>query len=445
MVRVLTLLFVIIFIIITILGGMSSNDPLLMYSAIMPAHAVIILFVGWFFYKKPHGSKTSNELVSVIIPVYNQRHMIEGVIDAILGSTYERLQVIAVDDGSQDGTKEILDSLALRYPALRVVHKKNGGKRRAVATGFGLSEGKYLVLLDSDSIVERNAITELIRVLDNNPKIGGAVGHVKVWNASKNILTRCQDTWYDYAFNIHKACESYFGSVTCCSGCLAVYRYSVLKDFIPYWKESTMNNSDDRELTSYVIAAGFGKNGLSQALAPEKFSSKLEKSAASYDDAEDRVLTAQSLEKWKTVYVPTAIVYTDVPESFRSFVKQQERWKKGYLRTNFYVSTFFWHKRNPLMSLIFYLEFMSTFSAPLIAFVILFFEPFIMHQYWYSLLLIGGLSVKGFAVGLDYRFRDPAARNWMYKPLMNALSNFVLSWVLFIALWNYRKNKWMTR
>src|SRR5437867_9891654 len=162
LVRILALIFITTFITITIYGDLKSQEPLLMYSTIMPAHAVIILFVGWFYFKKPSGSKTKNQLVSVIIPTYNQSHMIEEVIDAIFRSTYEKLQIVAVNDGSHDGTKEILDNLALKYPALTVVHKKNGGKRKAVATGFAVSRGKYLVLLDSDSIVDKNAITELI-------------------------------------------------------------------------------------------------------------------------------------------------------------------------------------------------------------------------------------------------------------------------------------------
>ena len=97
------------------------------------------------------------------------------------------------------------------------------------------------------------------------------------------------------------------------------------------------------------------------------------------------------------------------------------------------------------MSMIYYLEFMSTFSAPLIMFTVLFYEPFILKQYMYSLYLVGGMFLKGVAVGLDYKFRDPSAKNWKYKPLMNAITNFVLSWVLFPALWNFRKNKWLTR
>lgn len=445
LVRVATIIGISLIIVVTIQGGLQLGDPLLIYSTLMPAHALAILGVGWFLYKNPTKGTLGSDLVSVIIPVYNQKEMIGTVIASIFKSSYKNIEIIAVNDGSKDGTKETLDDLVKNYPNLIVVHKKNEGKRKAVATGFNISKGKYVILIDSDSVLDKDAISEMIKVFNADPTVGGAVGHVKVWNAGKNALTKCQDTWYDFAFNIHKACESYFGSVTCCSGCLAGYRREVIQGFIPYWATSRLHNSDDRELTSYVIASRFGKKGLKETISSGSFSKQLMESAARYDDSEDRVLTAQALGLWKTVYVATAIVYTDVPEKFRGFLKQQERWKKGYLRTNFFVSSFFWQRRNPLMTLIYYVEFMTTFTAPLILFTIIFYEPFVLKQYWYPLFLIGSLLLKGFAVGFDYKFRDPAAKHWMYKPLMNVITNFVLSWVLFPALWNFRKNKWLTR
>jgi len=79
---------------------------------------------------------------------------------------------------------------------------------------------------------------------------------------------------------------------------------------------------------------------------------------AAYDDAEDRALTTQALKEWETVYVPTAIVYTEVPERFKWYIRQQIRWKKGYLRSTFFASAFFWRK-NPIMAFIFYMVFQT--------------------------------------------------------------------------------------
>ncbi|MCV0400055.1 MAG: glycosyltransferase family 2 protein [Nitrosarchaeum sp.] len=418
--------------------GILLRDPLVAYSTIMPIHALLVIMIGWLFYKNPATGKAGNELVSVIVPVYNQESMIDIVIDAIYSSSYKNVEVIAVNDGSKDKTRQILDNLAKKYPTLNVIHKKNEGKRQAVATGFYKSKGNILVLIDSDSVIDKHAIKEFMKTFSNNPDVGSVVGYAKVWNAKKNFLTKCQDVWYDYAFNIHKTTESYLGNVMCCSGCLAGYRREAIERFIPYWLKSKIQNSDDRDLTTYVIANQWAK----QELTP--LSKKLMENCANYDDAEDRILTAQTLVEWKSVYVASAIVYTDVPEKIRGYIRQQTRWKKGYIRSNFFVSTFFW-KKNPIISSIFYTEFMTTFTAPFITLVVFVYEPFILKNYIVPLAFVGGSLLVGLAHGLDYKFRDPKSKTWKYKPIMNLFTSFGLSWLIFPAILTLRKNQWLTR
>ena len=123
-----------------------------------------------------------------------------------------------------------------KYSYLKVIHKKNGGKRKAVATGFFKSKGEYVVLIDSDSVIDKHAIEEFVKAFDQNDQIGAITGHVKLWNSGKNFLTKCQDAWYDYEFNIYKTCESHFGAVTCCCGCFAAYRRKAIESFISFWK-----------------------------------------------------------------------------------------------------------------------------------------------------------------------------------------------------------------
>jgi hyaluronan synthase len=168
------------------------------------------------------------------------------------------------------------------------------------------------------------------------------------------------------------------------------------------------------------------------------------KAMTSFDDAEDRGLTAQSLLNWKAVYAASAIVYTDVPENLKGFLRQQQRWKKGTTRVNFFVSTFFW-RRNPIMATIFYLDFMMAFITPFIIVTVFAYEPFLHHSLWIPLSYLAGMQSIALAHGFDYRFRDANAKNWKYKPLMNVITAFVTSWLIFPALWNYKKNQWLTR
>jgi len=171
---------------------------------------------------------------------------------------------------------------------------------------------------------------------------------------------------------------------------------------------------------------------------------QLMKEMANYDDSEDRGLTAHTLMEWETVYVPTAVVYTEVPETPKSYIRQQTRWKKGYIRSCFFVSAFFWRK-NPLMALVFYLEFMSTFVSPAVIFAIYIYAPSVLHLYLIPLTYLIGQLLIGLAAGLDYKVREPETANWKYKPLMNLVASFVLPWLVIPALWTFRKNRWMTR
>jgi len=413
-------------------------DPLIIYSTLMPLHMILVFAVGWIFFKNRATGQVPEDLVSVIIPVYNQEKLIKEVVGAVLNSSYQNIEVIVVDDGSVDGSGKILDHLAVNNSRLEVVHKLNGGKRTAVAAGFYRSRGRYIVLIDSDSVVDEKAIEEFMKVFSANPRVGGVVGNGKVLNADKNVLTKCQDAWYDYAFNIHKTTESTFGTVLCCSGCLAAYRREAISRFIPFWAKAISQNSDDRDLTSYVMGTSWAKKEFSP------FSVQLMKGMAEYDDSEDRGLTAHTLTEWETIYVPSAVVYTEVPEKARAYVRQQTRWKKGYIRSCFFVSAFFWRK-NPLIAFIFYIEFMSTFVAPLSIFAIYVYAPLVLHLYFIPLTYCIGQGLIGVAAGLDYKFREPKTRTWKYKPLMNLIASLALPWLLIPALWTFRKNRWMTR
>jgi hyaluronan synthase len=167
-------------------------------------------------------------------------------------------------------------------------------------------------------------------------------------------------------------------------------------------------------------------------------------SMAQYDDSEDRGLTAHSILTWKAVYVASALGYTEVPDNWRQFTKQQIRWKKGFLRTNFFVNSFFWQK-HPLAAFKFYIEFIATVIAPLVNFVVLIYVPFFLGNWPWTLTVLGASVLAGVAQGLDYKFRDPSARYWMYKPLTVMITYHVTSWLIFPAILSYRKNVWGTR
>ena len=101
--------------------------------------------------------------VSIIIPAYNVAEYIKPCIESILAQTYTDFEVIAVNDGSSDGTGDILDEYANRDKRIKVIHKQNGGVSAARNDGINMAGGDYFLFFDGDDFVEPAATAELVR------------------------------------------------------------------------------------------------------------------------------------------------------------------------------------------------------------------------------------------------------------------------------------------
>lgn len=92
--------------------------------------------------------------ISVIIPVYNVRPWLCECLDSILAQTFSDIEIIVVDDGSDDGSGEICDAYAVKDRRITVIHRENGGLSAARNTGIKAASGRYLMFLDSDDYVD---------------------------------------------------------------------------------------------------------------------------------------------------------------------------------------------------------------------------------------------------------------------------------------------------
>ena len=103
-------------------------------------------------------------MISVIIPVYNVEQYLPQCVESILAQTYQRLEIILVDDGSTDGSGRLCDALAQRDGRIRVIHKPNGGLSDARNAGTEACNGEFVFYLDSDDYLEQDAIMALVRI-----------------------------------------------------------------------------------------------------------------------------------------------------------------------------------------------------------------------------------------------------------------------------------------
>lgn len=107
--------------------------------------------------------------VSVVIPAYNAQDTIEFTLKDIIAQSYSEFEVVVVDDGSTDNTKDICDAYALKDKRIRVVHQKNQGVSVARNKGIFEAAGDYISFVDSDDRIERYYLEYLVRALiDSN-------------------------------------------------------------------------------------------------------------------------------------------------------------------------------------------------------------------------------------------------------------------------------------
>jgi hyaluronan synthase len=360
--------------------------------------------------KFEYGNQQSYEpTVAFIIPCMNEEHDIINTIAKCFQVDYpmNKVEVIVINDGSTDGTLDVLKSLKKIYPNLRVVDfPKNQGKRWAMAVGFEVCRSEIVIQLDSDSYVDINTFRSLIKPFQN-AKVGAVCANGIPQNADQNIITRMQTAYYFMSFQILKAAESTFDTVFCCSGCCSAYRKSSVMPVLYSWlKERFLGKpvtwGDDRALTSWLIKRGE-----------------------------------------KTVYTRQALAYTVVPSTWRQLFKQQLRWKKSWIINAFFTSRFIW-KQRPFMAFFYYFPLiLISLLAPIMTFRALIYTP-ITHGILPLYHIIGIILITALIV-IYYRFIDEKNKFWPYLFLWSLLNLFIFSFMLVWAGVRIQDRGWGTR
>ena len=111
-------------------------------------------------------------LISVVVPVYNVEEWLDECVSSIVKQTYTNLEIILVDDGSQDGCPKICDEWAKRDDRISVIHKQNGGLSSARNAGLDICNGEYVGFVDSDDTIECEMYKKMLHDIEqNNVKI----------------------------------------------------------------------------------------------------------------------------------------------------------------------------------------------------------------------------------------------------------------------------------
>ncbi len=131
------------------------------------------------------------ELVSVVIPCYEQAQYLGEAIESVLAQTYPHLEIVVVDDGSTDNASRI----ASRYAGVRCVRQENAGPAEARNAGIRHTNGDFLVFLDADDRLLPVAVEAGVKALEERPECAAAIGtHVRTSHDGKQLNTHAQPT-----------------------------------------------------------------------------------------------------------------------------------------------------------------------------------------------------------------------------------------------------------
>ena len=240
--------------------------------------------------------------LSVIIAAYNEERVIDSTIEHLLASQYEGpLELIIVDDGSHDSTaNKVMEWVNKTSSTERTVilHKQaNTGKAAALNHAIAASSHDYIVTLDADTMVSKQALRFLIEPL-YDPKVGAVSGHIRVGNF-RHWLGRFQQIEYEFAFEINRRAQDFLNCITVVPGALSAFRRSAVLAAGPLNKETL---AEDTDLTLQLHRLG-----------------------------------------WKVTYAPSAIADTEAPQNIKALFSQRFRWAFGTLQC-------VWKHRSLIMS-----------------------------------------------------------------------------------------------
>ncbi|GAA1352915.1 glycosyltransferase [Streptomyces beijiangensis] len=221
--------------------------------------------------------------VSVVVPAYNERECIANTVRSLAASDH-MIEIIVVDDGSNDGTADIVDQL--RLPYVRVVRQHNAGKPAALNNGIAHARYDLVVMMDGDTVFEPSTVRELVQPF-GDPTVGAVAGNAKVGNRD-SLIGAWQHIEYVMGFNLDRRMYDVLNCMPTIPGAVGAFRREAL-DRVGGMSEDTL--AEDTDITMALHRDG-----------------------------------------WRVVYAEKARAWTEAPESVQQLWSQRYRWSYGTMQ-----------------------------------------------------------------------------------------------------------------
>jgi len=222
--------------------------------------------------------------VSIVVPAFNEAVGIERAVRSLAASDYPDFEILVVDDGSTDGTAELVERLEL--PTVLVLRQPNLGKPAALNRGIAAARHDVVVMVDADTVFEPRTLGQLVQPL-RNPGVGAVSGNTKVGNRH-GLLGNWQHIEYVMGFNLDRRLYDVLQCMPTVPGAIGAYRRQALGDI------GDISGATLAEDTDTTIA--LGRAG------------------------------------WRVAYAEEARAWTEAPSSLAALWRQRYRWCYGTLQ-----------------------------------------------------------------------------------------------------------------
>lgn len=134
--------------------------------------------------------------ISVIVPVYNSESYLHRCVDSILGQTFTDIELILIDDGSNDSSPEICDAYSKKDSRVVVIHQKNAGQSEARNSALKVAKGAFISFVDSDDWIEKNALLQMYAYMMSTDADIIQGGVEKNWDEFTEVYRKVDDLIY---------------------------------------------------------------------------------------------------------------------------------------------------------------------------------------------------------------------------------------------------------
>lgn len=243
-----------------------------------------------FFFKEERKTAKTVQLdrypmFSILVPAHNEKRHIEDTLNQLLEMDYPNYEILAIDDGSTDGTDRVIHEMVEKHDMIRGMYlRENHGKAAALNAACAAIKGEYVLVVDADALLDPQALKLFAWHFNNFPRVGAVTGNPRVLNRS-TLLANIQIGEYSTIIGLIKRTQRILGKVLTVSGVIAAFRKQALVD-VGFWDTHTI--TEDIDIT-WQMERHF----------------------------------------WDIRYEPRIITWILVPESLEGLWRQRMRWAQG--------------------------------------------------------------------------------------------------------------------